>query len=31
VKERLGSGPLWAGALLAAALNYAALWLELYY
>jgi hypothetical protein len=30
-KQRLGSGPLWAGALLCAALNYAALWLELYY
>jgi hypothetical protein len=30
-KERLGSGPLWAGVVLAAGLNYAALWLELYY
>lgn len=31
VKEELGAGPLWAGVLLAAALNYAALWLSLYY
>lgn len=31
VEERLGSGPLWAGVLLAASLNYAALQLWLYY
>jgi hypothetical protein len=31
VRARLGSGPLWAGVLLAASLNYAALWLGLYY
>lgn len=31
VKQELGPGPLWAGVLLVAALNYAALWLKLYY
>jgi len=31
LEERLGSGPLWAGVLLAASLNYAALQLWLYY
>lgn len=31
VKQELGAGPLWAGVLLVAALNYAALWFRVYY